>query len=93
MTSSSLIWIVGVDLLKGSEYKTSPLKVGHNISSSSSSSLGQLGPVASARNDLDERHISTDQRVKGDCCQGESDPATCFVSDPFLPRDAMHPRY
>jgi len=38
--------------------------------------------VASARNDLDERRISTDRRVKGDCCQSESDPATCILGDP-----------
>ena len=37
--------------------------------------------VASPQNDLDERHISTDQPVNGDCCQSESDPASCLLSD------------
>ena len=32
--------------------------------------------------DLNERHLSTDQWVKGDCCQSKSDPATCFLGDP-----------
>ena len=36
------------------------------------------GTVASAGNDHDERHISTDQPVKGHCCQSGHDPVTCF---------------
>jgi len=39
------------------------------------------GTVESAQNDLGERRIScTDQPVKGDCCQRESDPASCFLN-------------
>ena len=40
-----------------------------------------IGTVASPQNDLDEWHISTDQPVNGDCCQSESDPASCLLSD------------
>ena len=37
--------------------------------------------LPSAPNDRDERRISTDQPVNGDCCQSESDPATCLLSN------------
>ena len=40
------------------------------------------GTVASAWNDLDEQHISTDQPGNRDYWQRESDPATCFLRDP-----------
>jgi len=38
-------------------------------------------PMASYATDLDERHISTGQRVNGDCRQSESDPDTCLLGD------------
>jgi len=43
--------------------------------------IAQSAGTASAWNDFEERRISTDQRVKGDSCQSESDPATCFLGD------------
>ena len=41
-----------------------------------------MGPLHHHGLTLAECLISTDQRVKGDCCQSESDPATCFLCDP-----------
>jgi len=49
--------------------------------SSLSLSCSQPGPLHHHKLTMAECLISTDQRVNGDCCQSESDPATFFLGD------------